>query len=93
MSKSGAMFQNYNEPKECVPLLTSKDHKLRATFEVSPTNTAIVNTLRRQILVATSSIGFKTEPALESHVKITTNTTPIPNEIRKNLHFLNVRVH
>jgi len=79
MSKSGTMFQNYVEEKDGIPLLTSKDHKLNATFEISSSNTAIANTLRRQILVATPSIGFKTEPALESDVKITINTSSIPN--------------
>jgi len=73
------MFQNYIEEKDGIPLLTSKDHKLNATFEISSSNTAIANTLRRQILVATPSIGFKTEPALESDVKITINTSSIPN--------------
>jgi DNA-directed RNA polymerase subunit L len=80
-SKSGTMFQNYREEAECVPLLTSKDHKLQATFQITPTTTTIANTLRRQILIATPTLGFKTEPALDSDIKITKNTTPIPNEM------------
>jgi DNA-directed RNA polymerase subunit L len=80
-SKSGVVFQTYLEEKECVSLLTSKDHKLRASFQMTPCNTTIVNTLRRQILTATSSVAFKTEPAQESDIKITKNTTPLPNEM------------
>lgn len=75
------MFQNYIEEKDCVPLLTSKEHKLRATFEMTPCTSTLANTLRRQILIATPSIAFKTEPAQESDIKITKNTTPIPNEM------------
>jgi DNA-directed RNA polymerase alpha subunit len=80
-TNSAAMFQTYVEEKDCVSLLTSKESKLRATFQVTPCTTTIANTLRRQILVSTPSIGFKTEPALESEIKITHNTTPIPNEM------------
>ena len=80
-SKSGTVFQNYVEEKDCIPLLTSKEHKLRATFRMSPCNTTIANTLRRQILTKTSSIAFQTEPAQESDIKITKNTTPLPNEM------------
>jgi hypothetical protein len=48
---------------------------------MTPCTTTIANTLRRQILIATPSVGFKTEPAVESDVKITKNTTPVPNEM------------
>jgi DNA-directed RNA polymerase subunit L/DNA-directed RNA polymerase alpha subunit len=81
IGKSGTMFQNYLEKKECVPLLTSKEHKLRATFEMSSCNTTIANTLRRQTLVATPSVAFKTEPAVESNVKIIKNRTTFPDQM------------
>ena len=68
------MFHDYQEKKESLPLLTSKDSKLHATFELFPSTTVIANTLRRQILVSTPSIGFDT-------FTITKNTTPLPNEM------------
>jgi len=75
-----AMFHDYKPEKSGVSLLTSKE-SLRATFRMAPSTTVLANTLRRQILVQTPSVGFKTEPAIESHLTITKNTTPLANEM------------
>lgn len=76
---SGITFSEYIE--DGPPLLTRKDHKIQANFRVSPIHVTIANTLRRQILAAIPTVGFKTEPPEASDVHFTTNTTPLVNEM------------
>ena len=76
---SGITFSEYNETGPA--LLNSKDHKIQATFRISPIHVTTVNALRRQILAAIPTVGFKTEPPEASDVHITTNTTPLVNEM------------
>jgi DNA-directed RNA polymerase subunit L/DNA-directed RNA polymerase alpha subunit len=73
------MFHNYAESGPS--LLGDSSRKLHASFRLFPSNTTIANTLRRQILVATPTVAFRTEPAEESEVHIETNTTPLMNEM------------
>ena len=75
------MFIDYMEPEDSPTLLTSKVERIAARFRLTPSSTTIANTLRRQILVSTKSVGFQTEPAEKSEVKILKNNTPLPNEI------------
>ena len=76
---SNITFSEYNETGPT--LLNNKDHKIQATFRMSPVHVTTVNTLRRQILAAIPTVGFKTEPPEASDVHITTNTTPLVNEM------------
>lgn len=76
-----SMFVDYMEPEDSPVLLTSKVDRIAAKFRISPCNTTIANTLRRQILVSTKTVGFQTEPAEKSDVRILKNTTPLANEI------------
>jgi DNA-directed RNA polymerase subunit D len=73
------MFHTYEESGPA--LLGNPGKKTCATFRLFPSNTTIANTLRRQILVATPSVAFRTEPAEESDVIIDVNTTPLMNEM------------
>lgn len=73
------MFHEYSESGPS--LLGNVDRKIRAKFRLSPANTTIANTLRRQILIGTPSVGFRTEPAESSEVQIDANTTPLVNEM------------
>jgi DNA-directed RNA polymerase subunit L len=75
------MFIDYMEPDDSPTLLTSKEHRIAAKFRLTPSTTIVANTLRRQILVSTKSVGFQTEPAETSDVKVIKNTTPLANEI------------
>jgi DNA-directed RNA polymerase subunit L len=72
------MFSDYQESG---PTLFKGEQKLGATFRFTNTNVTIANTLRRAILTLTPSIGFRTEPYEKSDVVITTNTTPLVNEM------------
>ena len=74
------MFINYVED-ESAPLLFSKTRGIRGKFEMVNTNVTMANTLRRAILTLTPSVGFRTEPYERSNVVITTNTTPLVNEM------------
>jgi DNA-directed RNA polymerase subunit L len=76
---SGLTFSEYIETGPS--LLNTKDHTIQATFRVSPVHVTTVNTVRRQILAAIPTVGFKTEPPESSDVHITTNTTPLVNEM------------
>jgi DNA-directed RNA polymerase subunit L len=76
---SGITFSEYIETGPI--LLNNKDRKIQATFRVSPVHVTTVNALRRQILAAIPTVGFKTEPPEASDVHITTNTTPLVNEM------------
>jgi len=72
----------FTEYKETGPALFSKNgHQIQATFRVAPIHVTVANTLRRQILAAVPTVGFKTEPPEASDVKIQTNTTPLVNEM------------
>jgi DNA-directed RNA polymerase subunit D len=73
------MFHDYKEHGPA--LLANADRKTCATFRLFPSNTTIANTLRRQILVDTPTVSFRTEPAEESEVLIEANTTPLMNEM------------
>lgn len=75
------MFIDYMEPEDSPTLLTSKESRISGKFRLVPGTTTLANTLRRQILTATKSVGFQTEPAETSDVKIIKNTTPLANEI------------
>lgn len=73
------MFSEYAESG--AQLLGDSTHHLNAQFRFSNTNVTIANTLRRAILTLTPSVGFRTEPYEKSDVVITTNTTPLVNEM------------
>lgn len=73
------MFHNYKESGPA--LLGNSSKKTCATFRLFPSNDTIANTIRRQVLVATPSVAFRTEPAEASDVIIESNTTPIMNEM------------
>jgi DNA-directed RNA polymerase subunit L/DNA-directed RNA polymerase alpha subunit len=62
-------------------LLNSTTNRIHATFRVAPIHVTVANTLRRQILSAVPTVGFKTEPPESSDVYIGTNTTPLVNEM------------
>ena len=76
---SGITFSEYIETGPT--LLNNKDRQIQATFRISPVHVTTVNALRRQILAAIPTVGFKTEPPEASDVHITTNTTPLVNEM------------
>lgn len=76
-----SMFLDYMEPEDSPTLLTSKSDRLAARFRLTPGITTIANTLRRQILVNTKSVGFINEPAEKSDIRVLKNTTPLANEI------------
>ena len=80
MASSDIVFTSYVEggPPLMVPNTTSK---IQASFRVSPIHVTTANTLRRQILAAVPTLGFKTEPPELSDVFIDTNTTPLVNEM------------
>ena len=59
----------------------TKMHKLNASFRFTNTNVTIANTVRREILNHTPSVGFRTEPYDKSEVEILINTTPLVNEM------------
>lgn len=73
------MFHDYQESGPF--LLGSTDARIGARFRMSPSNTTLANTLRRQIVSAVKTLGFRTEPAEKSEVVIETNTTPLVNEM------------
>jgi DNA-directed RNA polymerase alpha subunit len=74
------MFEEYKEDGH--PLLgASATHRLNATVRLTRTNVTIANTLRRAILSLTPSVAFRTEPIERSDVRISINTTPLPNEM------------
>jgi DNA-directed RNA polymerase subunit L len=76
-----SMFLDYMEPEDSPTLLTSKTDRIAARFRLAPGTTTIANTLRRQILVNTKSVGFINEPAEKSDIRVLKNTTPLANEI------------
>lgn len=57
---------------------------LTISFQVSPTDVAYANTLRRVILTGVESVGFRSDmndKGATTDVLITTNTTPMTNEM------------
>ena len=73
------MFHNYEESGPF--LLGNTDARIGARFRLAPSNTTLANTIRRQIISAVKTVGFRTEPAETSEVVIETNTTPLVNEM------------
>lgn len=73
------MFHDYEESGPF--LLGNTDARIGARFRLAPSNTTLANTLRRQIVSAVPTVGFRTEPAEKSEVVIETNTTPLVNEM------------
>jgi hypothetical protein len=71
----------FSEYVEAGPKLLSGDGLIQATFRASPLHVTVANTLRRQILAAVETVGFKTEPPELSDVHIEANTTPLVNEM------------
>lgn len=73
------MFRDYTE--DGPTLLGDSSRRLNASFRYTNTNVTMANTLRRAILTLTPAVGFRTEPYEKSDVQITTNTTPLVNEM------------
>jgi len=73
------MFSNYVESG--APLMTDPTLKERANFTLSPSHVTLANSLVRVIQCKVKTVGFRTEPPEESEVKISANTTPLPNEM------------
>ncbi len=73
------MFHGYEESGPY--LLGVTDTRIGARFRMAPANTTLANTIRRQIVSAVRTVGFRTEPAEKSEVVIETNTTPLVNEM------------
>jgi DNA-directed RNA polymerase subunit L/DNA-directed RNA polymerase alpha subunit len=73
------MFEDYHETGPA--LLTDSNSKITGKFRISPTNVAIANTLRREILSSVKTVGFRTEPFQNSDIKISVNTGRIHNEM------------
>jgi DNA-directed RNA polymerase subunit L/DNA-directed RNA polymerase alpha subunit len=76
---SDLLFTDYVEGGPA--LMTGSTNKIQASFRVSPIHVTVANTLRRQILAAIPTVGFKTEPPEASDVFIEANTTPLVNEM------------
>ena len=72
------MFSEYVESGPS--LFNPSVGKLRAQFKFQG-NVTLANVLRRIIVSATSSVGFRTEPPEKSDITISVNTTPLVNEI------------
>ena len=72
------VFSNYGETG---PTLMKGDDLIQANFRAAPMHVTVANTLRRQILAAVKTVGFKTEPPEASDVHISVNTTPLVNEM------------
>jgi len=62
-------------------LLTNPERKIQATFRAAPLHVTVANTIRRQVLSAVPTVGFKTEPPEASDIQIEVNTTPLVNEM------------
>lgn len=72
------VFSEYNEAG---PKLLKGEGRIQATFRAAPIHVTVANTIRRQILAAVETVGFKTEPPESSDVHISVNTTPLVNEM------------
>jgi DNA-directed RNA polymerase subunit L len=73
------MFHDYVESGPF--LMTDKTAHIGARFRLSPSNSSVANTLRRQILVGIPTVAFRTEPYEQSGIQVETNTTPLVNEM------------
>lgn len=62
-------------------LMTNPNRKIQASFRAAPMHVTVANTIRRQVLAAVPSVGFKTEPPEASDIHIEVNTTPLVNEM------------
>jgi DNA-directed RNA polymerase subunit L/DNA-directed RNA polymerase alpha subunit len=71
----------FSEYVEAGPKLLSGNRLIQATFRASPLHVTVANVIRRQILAAVPTVGFKTEPPEHSDVYIEANTTPLVNEM------------
>ena len=71
----------FSEYIESGPKLLKGEGLIQATFRASPLHVTVANTIRRQILAAVETVGFKTEPPESSEVHINVNTTPLVNEM------------
>jgi len=71
----------FSEYIEAGPKLLKGDGLIQATFRIAPLHVTVANTIRRQILAAVETVGFKTEPPESSDVHISINTTPLVNEM------------
>jgi DNA-directed RNA polymerase subunit L len=72
-------FTDYTEAGPS--LLTNPDRKIQASFRAAPMHVTVANTIRRQVLSAVPTVGFKTEPPEASDIHIEVNTTPLVNEM------------
>ncbi len=72
------VFSNYSESG---PKLLKGEGLIQGTFQAAPMHVTIANTIRRQVLAAVKTVGFKTEPPELSDVNISVNTTPLVNEM------------
>ena len=72
------VFSNYSESG---PKLLKGDGLIQGDFQAAPMHVTIANTIRRQVLAAVKTVGFKTEPPELSDVNISVNTTPLVNEM------------
>lgn len=71
----------FSEYIEAGPKLLTGTGLIQATFRAAPLHVTVANTIRRQILAAVETVGFKTEPPESSDVHISINTTPLVNEM------------
>ena len=71
----------FSEYIEAGPKLLKGTGLIQATFRATPLHVTVANTIRRQILAAVETVGFKTEPPESSDVHIHVNTTPLVNEM------------
>jgi len=72
------VFSNYSEAG---PKLLKGEGLIQGNFQAAPMHVTVANTIRRQILAAVKTVGFKTEPPELSDVNISVNTTPLVNEM------------
>ena len=64
--------------------LANVDDQNTLTFQIKDTEVAYVNTLRRMVLIGVESVAFRSdmnEQGGTTDVSITTNTTPMTNEM------------
>jgi len=71
----------FSEYVEDGPTLMKGEGLIQASFRAAPMHVTVANTIRRQILAAVKTVGFKTEPPEASDVHISVNTTPLVNEM------------
>lgn len=71
----------FSDYVESGPTLMNGEGHIQASFRVAPMTVTVANTIRRQVLAAVKTVGFKTEPPEASEVHISVNTTPLVNEM------------